>query len=164
MVLGVDTASDRWHAILRNPNGFVGAYQEKRRSKGTKTNPAEPPDVRRMHLHNSFKYNLAVEWPTTATFHIFCEEPIALKNGKTTRLLGLAAGAIWAAHLDFDVFWHWVDIASWKKEICGNGGISPAGYVAWSLEHGGGQEDWDEDHHAANCLSLYGIEWLAKLT
>jgi hypothetical protein len=48
---------------------------------------------------------------------VFCEEPLSLQNGKTSRLLGLAAGAIWAAHTDYDLFWHWMDVSTWKKEL-----------------------------------------------
>lgn len=55
---------------------------------------------------------------------IFAEEPLALQNGKTTRLLGLAAGAIWAAHLDYDLYWSWCDVAHWKRAIVGKGNAS----------------------------------------
>lgn len=156
--MGLDTSAKSWHAVVQT-DGMVGAFQEVRPDKNK---DAEPVDVRRMHLHNSFKRHMAVDWP--AGMHIFCEEPLALKNGKTTRLLGLAAGAIWAAHLEFDVFWHWVDVASWKKDVCGNGNIDKAGIQLWSLENGDGDPAWDQDHHDANCLSIYGLEALAKLT
>lgn len=156
-VLGLDTASDRWHAVLRD-NAHpkpITSFQEVRPSKGKNK---EEPDVRRRHLHDAFRRTLAFDLPER--IHIFCEEPLALKNGKTTRLLGLAAGAIQAAHYDFDVFWHWVDVASWKKDVCGNGNIDKAGITAFSLAELNGHEDWDEDHHDANCLADYGVQWL----
>lgn len=61
---------------------------------------------------------------------VYCEEPLALKNGKTTRTLCLIAGAIWAAHVEvcttdrIDSRWHWVDVSSWKMRIPGNGNAS----------------------------------------
>jgi hypothetical protein len=65
---------------------------------------------------------------TGQELHVFCEEPLALKNGKTTRVLGLAAGAIWAAFVEsgglrIGRYWYWVDVAHWKKEVCGKGNL-----------------------------------------
>lgn len=158
-VMGLDTASNRWHAVYYPIEGPRQTFREVRPDKGKK---AEIPDVRRTHLHNSFKRTLALEVPVST--HIFCEEPLALKNGKTTRLLALAAGAIWAAHLEYSVFWHWVDVASWKKDVCGNGNIDKAGITAYSLRELGGEEYWEEDHHDANCLAVYGERWLQDAT
>lgn len=66
-----------------------------------------------------------------ANTHVFCEEPLALRNGKTTRLLSLAAGAIWAAFVkanseqsDRSCFWYWADVAQWKKVVTGYGNSS----------------------------------------
>jgi hypothetical protein len=63
--------------------------------------------------------------------HVFCEEPLALQNGKTTRLLGLAAGAIFGAFVcsGINAYWHWVDQSSWKKAILGRG-VRPRDFVS----------------------------------
>ena len=51
--------------------------------------------------------------------HLFVEEPLALQNGRTTRVLALAAGTIWSAFIevDPDAYWHWVDVATWKRHV-----------------------------------------------
>lgn len=61
--------------------------------------------------------------------HIFCEEPLSLQNGATTRKLGLAAGAIFGAFVasKLEAHWHWVDQSSWKKNVLGRGQM-PKGY------------------------------------
>lgn len=104
---------------------------------------------------------------------VFCEEPLALQNGKTTRLLGLAAGAIWAAHLDFDVTWFWVDVASWKKMVVGKGNASKDQIREFCLgnpafkhdnEDGRGVNPSFEDQpdlYDAWCLKVYGVRQLA---
>jgi Holliday junction resolvasome RuvABC endonuclease subunit len=58
---------------------------------------------------------------------MYCEEPLALQNGQTTRLLSLAAGALYdRAHhvadaLNVNLTWHWIDVAYWKRVVIGNG-------------------------------------------
>lgn len=58
--------------------------------------------------------------------HVWCEEPLALpRNGKTTRILGISAGVIFGAFVAAgewtDSTWYWVDVASWKRAVIGNG-------------------------------------------
>jgi Holliday junction resolvasome RuvABC endonuclease subunit len=86
---------------------------------------------------------------------LVCEEPITGKSGKTTRLLGLAAGAIWAAHLDFQIFWAWGDIAAWKKLIVGNGNADKAAIADWCRAQGVDYPESEPDYFDAHCLSLY---------
>jgi Holliday junction resolvasome RuvABC endonuclease subunit len=76
--------------------------------------------------------------------------------------LGLAAGAIWASAQDFDLFWHWADVAAWKKAVVGNGNAKKTEVEAWSLMHGG-EPHWEEDHHDANAISQHGMLLLASL-
>lgn len=153
IVLGLDTASDRFHMVSQDR---YLVFQVRAKDPN--------PDVRRHQL--VFGMKAAIEEILSQTddqeVHIFCEEPLSLRNGKTTRLLGLAAGAIWAAHLDWDVFWHWVDVAAWKKEVIGKGNATKEDIRQWSLANGG-HEDWDEDHHDAWAISHYGARMLARL-
>lgn len=100
-VVGIDTSSARLAISMPKQEVFV-------------FDAAGNPDERRIELYRAAR-NLFAKLPTKT--HIFCEEPLSLANGKTTRLLGLAAGAIWAAHTDYDLFWYWIDVSTWKKEI-----------------------------------------------
>lgn len=141
-VAGLDTASDRFHLIYDDDQGedrfFVRVTGD--------------PDDRRRMLHENA---LAAFGSLPAGCHVFCEEPLALKNGKTTRVLGLAAGAIWAAHLEFDLFWHWVDVSSWKKAICGNGNLKKDLVVAVLQDRHGLSFD-EPDFYDAWALREYG--------
>lgn len=105
MILGLDTSTQRlaW-AVGSDTEPLVYGYFNA---------PAGEPDERRIALTRRAE-SLFESLPDGST--VFCEEPLALQNGKTTRLLGLAAGAIWAAHLRCDLTWVWVDAASWKSK------------------------------------------------
>jgi hypothetical protein len=97
--------------------------------------------------------------------HIFCEEPLALTSGKTTRILGMVVGAIWSAHLSCSVFWHWVNVSTWQGMVGANTGKSEqrkAKVQTWALEHGA-DEGWDEDHYDAFCIGRYGMDELLKV-
>jgi len=116
----------------------------------------ENPDVRRQQLYEE-AYNFFALLPVGS--HVFAEEPLALKNGKTTRLLGLAAGAIWAAHLRFSMFWYWVDVATWKSKTVGNGNATKDEVQAFVRAH---DIDYpEEDLFDAHCLMVYGERQLA---
>lgn len=158
--VGLDTASNRIHAVHQRTRLAEKRFEvldiwEFHASK-------DIPDVRRGELYRSAREFFAALEIRSPGCHVFCEEPIAGKNGKTTRLLCLATGAIWVAHLDFDLMWHWVDIAHWKKQICGSGAARKPEIQEWSLEHGG-QEEWEEDHHDANGIGVSGALDLAAL-
>lgn len=110
--------------------------------------------------------------------HVFCEEPLALQNGKTTRVLGLAAGAIWAGFVfqgsapPIGRYWHWVDVAHWKKEVVGKGNVDKEGIRRFVR----GNPAWlamvkespdldamfeeDKDLYDAWCLKLHGSRQL----
>jgi Holliday junction resolvasome RuvABC endonuclease subunit len=96
---------------------------------------------------------------------IFAEEPLALQNGKTTRVLCLAAGALWAQTMGFNVFWTWVDSATWKREIVGTGAASKA-QIADCVRFGprlpageGRLEAYEQtpDLFDAHCMAMYGV-------
>lgn len=150
---GLDTASNRIHSVHQSTDlatqsfNVIGTWQF-HASK-------DIPDIRRSELYRSARDYFAVLEAVSPGCHIFCEEPIAGRNGKTTRLLCLAAGAIWVAHLDFNLMWHWVDIAHWKKLIAGKGSADKDQIRDWSLEHGG-SEDWEEDHYDAHGIGVAG--------
>lgn len=89
------------------------------------------------------------------SLHIFCEEPLALQNGKTTRLLGLAGGAIFGAFVvsGLDAYWHWIDQSSWKKAVLGRG-IRPKGYT----REGWPKAKWEKAWIVETCRELPGFK------
>lgn len=124
--------------------------------------------------------------------HVFCEEPLVLQNGKTSRLLAMAAAAVQAgfflaAEVNPNMWWYWVDAASWKRSVLGRG-APPQEYVgdtarsrvkdwirdqvdamsAFSAWRSEAQVDYDtmrmeRDLYDAWCLKAYGLRELAKL-
>lgn len=157
MILGIDTAATKLHTVTIDATGTPVAW--------TALNPVRDkalkdghPDVRRTIL-----YRAAVEiFATTKAKWVFCEEPLALQNGKTTRLLGLAAGAVWAAHLETDIFWGWAGVTEWKKRVVGKGNASKDEVTEWSKANGGG-DDWDEDNHDAYAIARFGASVVAAI-
>lgn len=143
MIVGLDTASTRWHAV--QSDGFYLCINSEQSNV----------DRRRLELYTAARNYFKTLPPGTT---IFAEEPLALaKNGKTTRLLGLAAGAIWAAYVDLDLEWHWVDVAHWKKVVVGNGNASKEmikDHVMESYRVVYPQADYYDAH----CLMIYGIK------
>lgn len=189
IVVGLDTASNRFH-FVSNVQIPDTAY--------TFDEPVEPmhigwtvlaggkPDDSRAVMYRNAKQ--LFEWlaeegsKSGRPVHVFCEEPLALaKNGKTTRLLGLAAGAIWAAHVDYSIFWWWIDQSTWKKNVLGRGAPNRQYYSgqgadkrwirdvvrdnpAWQQFVKDGNYEWAfEDQHDlydAWCLKVYGVRAL----
>lgn len=143
LVVGLDTAANRWHAVASN--GMCGQC-------GPLKNKAwDNPDARRQKLYNEARTFFAF-LPNGS--HIFCEEPLALQNGKTTRQLGLAAGAIWAAHMEYDLFWYWVNVESWKEKVIGKGAASKQ-LIQEHLKKAG-IEYPEEDLYDAHAIRRYG--------
>lgn len=172
-VVGLDTASDRWHAVCRGTNGKPLSVVDGEAFHSTpdhrkKGNEAyKSADVRRAELANAFGAYLL--WLPPGT-HIFCEEPLALKNGKTTRILSLAAGSLWdrAAVVSDNLIWHWVDVAHWKRVIVGNGNANKTKIQDHVVENDkltkkllalyGDQPDFFD----AKCLLKYGLQALRE--
>jgi hypothetical protein len=154
-VFGLDTASSRFHTIRILPDLTPADPYSFRSSESN-------PDVRRIELFfraKEFFSVLALRHPGA---HVFCEEPISGRNGKTNRLLALACGAIWAAHVECDLMWHWVDITAWKKSVVGRGDVRKDQIREWSIENGA-PEDWEEDHYDAHGIGVHGAQILAEV-
>jgi hypothetical protein len=167
MIVGVDSATNRVHAVLLSNTGvLIGTWKSESKD--------ESPDARRIHLCREFVRMLGI-WTREPGTHVFFEEPLALQNGKTTRLLGLAGGALWACQLGLDLFWHWVDVAAWKKThlILTDYARRPeirslpqkhrgkAAIRLWALEHGA-PNGWDEDHYDAFAIAHHGLLVLSQ--
>ena len=118
-VLGVDTSSARLAWAGDCGYGYVDGEGG--------------ADVRRMALYHAAKSLFSSQKHNTL---IVIEEPLSLRNGKTNRLLSLAAGAIWAAGIDCEVHTlFWANVSAWKKDTVGNGNASKEMVKAWALEH-----------------------------
>lgn len=114
MIVGLDTKTRAYHWTVDPGFGRVGARY------GWCVREKLDPELARIDLFRAAKVFFG--WLPSGS-HVFCEEPLALQNGKTTRLLNLAAGAIWAAFVaaDVDATWYWIDAAAWKKAVLGRG-------------------------------------------
>ena len=119
VVVGIDTASARFHWVASEPilDGFdTHLYREYGWFR-----MAVDAESARLELYRAAKRFFRV-LPQRA--HVYVEEPLAIpKNGQTTKVLCMAAGAIWCAFMETepDAYWHWVDVAEWKKKILGRG-------------------------------------------
>ena len=151
-VIGLDTATDRWHAFSWDPKYRMHCHLTGKQWQN--------PDDRRHALYLSAQTYFA---RLPAATLVVCEEPLGIsKNGKTTRLLGMAAGAIWAAHLHTRVFWVWADIAAWKKQVIGNGNAAKDDIREWAIpllgpnDHAADNYDSEPDYYDAMGLAVYG--------
>jgi Holliday junction resolvasome RuvABC endonuclease subunit len=157
--IGLDTASSRVHSVhQRYEDGEFKVLDTWEFHAANK----DSVDVRRSELYRSCVGYFDLLSLKSPGCQVFCEEPISGRSGKTTRILCLAAGAIWAAHLDFDLFWHWIDIAHWKKQVVGNGNAKKPQIQEWSMKHGG-KKAWEEDHHDAHAIGVSGAKDVAAL-
>lgn len=148
MLVGLDTAANRWHAVTDDGVGFCSEL------KGVAW---KDPDKRRAQLADTFGSWL-LSLPEKP--QVYAEEPLALQNGKTTRLLGLAAGALWQAGRDVGVEWHWVDVAMWKRVIVGNGNADKEEIRLYVIGGPRGQTDpvyeAELDLYDSRCLLDFG--------
>lgn len=143
VVAGLDTASDRFHLFCN-----TGFQAHLRLPKSMDIN------TKRHQLHDRARTVFSI---LPAGTLLVCEEPLALKNGKTTRVLCLAAGAIWAAHLGCSFYWAWADVAGWKKEVIGNGNADKPMIESWVRENMKLEFDAGEpDYYDAAGLCRYG--------
>lgn len=172
MIVGLDSAANRWHAVCDSGLAcHVGPLIAR------KSTPWEDPDARRSCLCAGFMLFLANAFAEGGDVHVYCEEPLALQNGKTTRLLCMAAGALWCTweqwatgrglHGAYELKglggWTWVDTARWKKAVVGKGNATKDEIRAHALESGA--PDYGvEDYFDAWCILRYGIEHRASLT
>lgn len=167
MVIGVDTASSRWHAIGRAPwlpNGYLPSKWESKKGNA---------DQNRKPLCESFDRFIDAAVGLVGMMgepgepvHLFVEHPLALMNPKTNLALGMAAGALWGCHLRHDVYWWWVEISSWQKMIGAATGKSEerkAKARAFAIEALGLAEDLDEDHYDAACVGEWGAREIEKI-
>lgn len=156
MIIGLDTAGDRWHATVQGVGNRKAHFPtSKGPSKGWS------PDKRREELCRTFDEFLStmVVLAGDEEIHLFCEESQAFgKNGKTTRILNMAAGAIWCIGLRHPIFWHWVGSSQWKKMIGTSGKKKAVAYPlekTWCIEHGA-EDGWDQDHYVSFACAEYG--------
>lgn len=162
-VVGLDTAANRLHAYGPDDRmTFAFCPTKTKKQKEIWGNP----DIRRAELSREFRSYLE-RIPDGC--HIFCEEPLAQRNGKTTRMLALVCGALWQIAQEFDCYWHWVNISHWKKVVLGDGmGNADKGQIrefciaelGMPPIEGEAFEDW----YDARCLQEYGAIVLGELT
>jgi hypothetical protein len=155
VIVGLDTASNRWHAV--GQDDLVGYCSELKGVAWTRGRDA--PDRRRSEMTRAFRGWLHLSLTGADRLEIWCEEPLALQNGKTTRLLSLAAGALWdVADPVTRISWEWVDVSHWKAVIVGNGNADKERIRAFVLDRDPDLVRWDDepDLYDAYCLRLYG--------
>ena len=158
-IIGLDTDSFGVHAVC------LGAEFADQQCIWTFRSRMQDADARRIDACHQFQL-FAKAIPEGV--HIFCEEPLALKNGKTTRLLGLMAGALWGQVVGHNLWWHWVDVATWKKEVVGKGNVSKEQIQEFVREHlrrVGIPDEYEQvpDLFDAHCLAMYGRRQSAHL-
>ncbi len=162
MIIGLDTAGDRWHATVQGVGNRKAHFPTaKGPTKGWST------DQRREELCRSFDEFLSemVVLAGAEEIHLFCEESQAFgKNGKTTRILNMVTGALWCVGLKYPIFWHWVGSSQWKA-MCGTSGKKKAvAYPlekAWCIERGA-NDHWDQDHYVSFACAEYGEQALLE--
>lgn len=165
VIVGVDTASKRWHAVGRADWIVAPGYML---SKAIKNNGS--PMDRLQHLVETFDPFLGVALMMSEAhdepLRVFCEWPVSSMNGKTNIALGMAAGSLWTCHLKYNLWWHWVNISTWQAMV----GISSkdstaerkAKSKAFAIEHGMASE-LEEDHYDAGCMAIFGEREIAAL-
>lgn len=119
-VIGLDTKSLGLHWVSNFRIGIDDSTYGWVTCSQTHEDPRRQADMRRCQI---FHYAALLARSIPLGTKIYCEEPLALQNGATTRLLGLAAGAVWAAFEQnaHGVNWQWVDVSHWKKVVLGRG-------------------------------------------
>lgn len=187
-VIGIDTNSFGFHWV--STFGIGNEDTSRGEKYGWLECKDENVDRRRIETVDYARaFFQSVEWSRAEhdEISIYCEEPISLKNGKTTRLLGLAAGAIFGAYVcsNLDAYWYWVDVAAWKKSVLGRG-TRPKDFVsdwpkakqekAWIVETASQMpgfmaesdpvrmQDFDNhlDLYDAWAIKTYGVREVAK--
>jgi uncharacterized membrane protein len=160
VIIGLDWASDRWHA--RTDSGDAPSVHLPTSRKADKERWGSP-DVRREELAYRWRLNLVeacmVEGDAMQVM-VFCEAPLALRNPATNILMGLMAGALWEVGHSLGVQWVWVPQSTWKKEIVGNGNAKKLAIMAHVAEHLGLVTE-DDNVADARCILEYGLRALS---
>jgi hypothetical protein len=183
IVVGLDTDSYGFHWVSNVPLWDGSGDDPEPSLCGAIEHKADLEERRATSYLSAKAFFGGISSGTGQELHVFCEEPLALKNGKTTRVLGLAAGAIWAAFVEsgglrIDRYWYWVDVAHWKKEVVQHGNASKElirdhvrGNPAW--RHHARQRafegapaygelfELDKNLYDAWCLCVYGVRAIA---
>lgn len=115
-VVGIDTRSRSFHWVSSIPLGPA------RRRWGFIEAPADTDvEIARAKLYREAReFFRFVPYGSS----VFCEEPLALRqNPNTTRLLCMAAAAVWCGLVatERSITWYWTNPATWKKAVLGKG-------------------------------------------
>jgi Holliday junction resolvasome RuvABC endonuclease subunit len=163
MIVGLDTAGDRWHAVdefgvMRS----AGPLEHQKKSAPFYDPRWQNADARREELCRQFhvylKELVRTEDGDPAKVAICCEYPLSLKNPQTNVMLSLAAGALWDVGRSWGVTWLWVEISKWKKIVVGNGNADKKrvqAYVALNYRVELAEDDNVAD---ATCICECGVK------
>jgi hypothetical protein len=183
-VVGIDTASNRFHWVSTHPLNMGIVDDEEPMEYGWAKFAMGDIERARASLYWMAK-RLFSDLPDGSA--VMCEEPLALpKNPATTRKLCMAAAAVWCGFqaISPDATWYWVDPASWKKAILGRGmpprGMKHKPWVEQEVQAHPGWQSWadypqpngytaridfvqEPDLYDAWCLKTYGVRELARV-
>jgi hypothetical protein len=182
IVVGLDTASNRWHAVTDRDDsvGFCSELKNKAWDCQVKKPPKKKPkgmtadEHRAAHAFEPWLTGLLM----VDAVAVYAEEPLALQNPATTRVLSLAAGALFdRAHsvarmgqqtgLGHELHWTWIDVAHWKRVIVGNGNADKAAIRQFVLDSGSMADyevvtyEEEPDLYDSRCLRDYGVAALS---
>ena len=173
MIIGIDTDSHgfHWCSDVPVPDPQTGVMSTQGHAVSSY---GRAEDRYSLVFYSALEFFMGLRVPP---IHVFCEEPLSLKNGRTNRILALSAGMVLGGFLGSattyeqhaPLFWHWVDNMTWKRHVLKKGNIKKTlipdivrAHPAWTEEQ---REEavflddpnlWD-----AWCILKYG-EWFVE--
>lgn len=159
LTIGIDWATNRWHAIVLDEDGNLLEIAEQEIKMSIK------PDQRRMLLCEGFlAFLTALGGQEDVSLELAFEEPLTAggRSAKGGRSLAMTAGALQVtAHRVECVEWHWIHVSKWKAMV-GKDKSKEAAKL-WFLGHFGQEitktrrnlEELAEDHYDAGCIAVY---------
>ena len=173
IVIGIDPGTDGFHAVallLRDDDSrYIETYRE--RSVPDKVQLI----IRSAVLHRVFTqaramiHDIECRWndpDEDNRVYVFVEEPplAGARNVRTFAALNQTVGAVVAALTTHTPKVYLVPVDTWKKAVCGAGGLSKTQVTAWLNRHHPDYAalcDGSQDLIDACCIALHGVGVIA---